>query len=259
MSYTKNVSAGKKVTVNVAEISPVGSTDGYFGNSLVVNPMPAQNITRDILLNVLKFDVHLNVVYGNNTVNPGQSVSAYKAYIQPDDSTPGQRIEINGTRRMFINFENSVCPDFTLYDRKLYFLIGTPDYTICDVRQDSLSPTPTIVKFTNVNNKFTIENPSPSQNIINITIPLYKRLLCDVYYKYDDNGVETYVNCTRAYCSELNDEPTYNVQSAANRGWLWLAKGYTYTFEFEVNGSTITKSYYVNPNLDEKVLIHFEY
>jgi hypothetical protein len=118
MSYTKNVSAGKKVTVNVAEISPVGSTDGYFGNSLVVNPMPAQNITRDILLNVLKFDVHLNVVYGNNTVNPGQSVSAYNAYIQPDDSTPGQRMEINGTRRMFINVANGTCPDFTIYDVK---------------------------------------------------------------------------------------------------------------------------------------------
>lgn len=258
MSYIRNVSAGKKVTVNVAEIPPSGNTDGYFGNSLVVNPMPAQNITRDILLSVLKFNVHLNVVYGSNTINPGQAVPSYKAYVQSSDGY--NKIEINGQRRMFINVQNDVCPDFTLYSRNLYCTIGTPDDSVVGTAASDLT---TIVKYTTIinvgsNPTNVIENASPTPNTINITIPLYKRLRCDIYYKYLDNGTTKFAYCKNAYCTELGDIPTSQAPQTLQQK-MWLIKGYTYVFEFEVDGNIITKSYYVNPNLDEEVLIHFEY
>ncbi len=257
MSYIRNVSAGKKVTVNVAEIPPSGNADGYFGNSLVVNPMPAQNITRDILLSVLKFNVHLNVVYGSNTVNPGQAVPSYEAYVQSTDGN--NKIEINGQRRMFINVQNDVCPDFTLYSRNLYCTIGTPNDSVVGTTDSDFTQ---IVKYTTIikiseNPTNIIENASPTLSPINITIPLYKRILCDIYYKYVDNGVTKFAYCKKAYCTELGDIPTTQSQQVQTK--MWLIKGYTYVFEFEVDGNTITKSYYVNPNLDEQVLIHFEY
>lgn len=257
MSYTREIQAGRKVTVNVAEIPPTSDSDGYFGNSLVVNPMPEQNITRDILLNVLKFNIHLNVVYGSNTVNPGQAVQSYEAFVTcPDNGI--NRIEINGQRRMFINIDNGVCPDFVFYSRNLYYSIGTPDFGIVGTAVGDMDQ---IVKYTtpiNVGSIPTkiIENVSPTLNTINVTIPLYKRLRCDIYYKYLDNGTTKFAYCKNAYCTELNDVPIS--QSPSLQRKIWLIKGYTYVFEFEVDGNTITKSYYVNPNLDEEVLIHFE-
>lgn len=252
MSYTRNIQVGKKVTVTATK------RDEYFDGSVVVQEMPAQDITREIYLHKYEFDVILNPIYNN------QSVQNYQGWASNGDNNSIKRFEVNGEKKSFLNIQNSVFPQFKYYGNHMYVNVGIPDFNICDAKYDNLS-NPTIVKYTSILHNISspniyIQNTTPPNVPLTIDIPLYKRILCEIKFKYTDNNNQIqYYNCKRAYCTELDDVPTAtrDGQSDIYKASIWLIKGYTYTFEFEINNSIVTRTYLVNPVLDEKVIIQF--
>ena len=240
MSYTNQVPAGRKVTVNVAEIPFSSQKDGYFGKSLVINPMPAQNITREIRLDKLCFDVVVNFVHGPKEANAGQP---FTNIFEGDIMSPylGNRIEYNGQRRVSIHMSNTNVDSysFKFYDRIFIadvadshdvFIGSTGGSTIFGYR-------PGNADYINGGRNINIDAQTKPVSPLVFNIPVYKVMACSARYKYkDENQQDVFVIPSSVVCEGNRDSVT-----ASNGSWF-LLMNYTYTFTFNVNGNTITKT-----------------
>jgi hypothetical protein len=246
MSYTNQVTAGRKVTVNVAEIPFSSQKDGYFGKSLVINPMPAQDITREIRLDKLCFDVVVNFIYGPNDVNAGQPFTnvAEGSIISP---YLGNRIEYNGQRRVSIPLSNS---NISTYSFKFYDRIFIVDFADSHDVFAGLTGNdvvfgyrPGLATYENGGRNITINNPTKPGAPLVFNILVYKVMACSARYRYtDENEEDVFVVPSSVVCEGSRDSVT-----ASNGSWF-LLMNYTYTFTFNVNGNIITKTALIQPS-----------
>lgn len=244
MSYTNQVPAGRKVTVNVAEMPFSSQKDGYFGKSLVINPMPAQDITREIRLDKLCFDVIVNFIYGPNDANAGQPFTniAEGSIISP---YLGNRIEYNGQRRVSISLNNS---SISTYSFKFYDRVFIVDFADSHDVFTGLTGNvvfgyrPGLATYENGGRNITIANQAKPVSPLVFNIPVYKVMSCSARYKYkDENQQDVFALPTSVVCEGNRDSVT-----ASNGSWF-LLMNYTYTFTFNVNGNTITKTALIEP------------
>lgn len=247
MSYSRDIQVGKKVTVNVAEISPTGTEDGYFANSLVINSMPNSDITREIKLKTLCFDVVINFVYGDNDANVGQPfTSIYKVNII--NPSLYRKIEQNGQRTNLISRTNTNINQYSFkyYDRNLVTVLGDSRYTFEGINGGPVYG----YRAANLgNNIINIQNTAPSDVPLVYNIPVYKVVYTAVSYKYKDNNnqdVYAYPYKAREINSEDGFESNPSDPSPAAASNYYIV-GHTYQFTFRVNGVDIVKTGTIQP------------
>lgn len=245
MSYTNQVTAGRKVTVNVAEIPFSSEKDGYFGKSLVINPMPAQDITREIRLDKLCFDVVVNLIYGPNDVNSGQpftniyEINIISPYL-------GKRIEYNGQRKVSIHMSNTNVNSysFKFYDR-LFIVDAADSYAVFidSLRDDVVFGYRPGRTSETGGRDIIINNPTKPGAPLVFNVFMYKVMGCSARYRYEDeNQQEVFVLPSSVRCEGNRDTVD------ASKGFWYLLMNYTYTFTFDVNGNTITKTALIQPS-----------
>ena len=259
MSYTNQVIAGRKVTVNVAEIPFSSQKDGYFGKSLVINPMPAQDITREIRLDKLCFDVVVNFVYGPKEANAGQP---FINIFEGDIISPylGNRIEYNGQRRVSIHMSNTNINSysFKFYDRIFIADIADSHDVFIGLAGGStiFGYRPGKADYENGGRNITINNLTKPGAPLVFNVPVYKVMSCSARYKYkDENEQDVYVLPTSVVCEGNRDA------EVGSEGSWFLLMNYTYTFTFNVNGNIITKTALIElpyPGYNQQLSLVFE-
>lgn len=240
MSYIRQIEPGKKVTVNA-------NKTGYAPNSIVINPMPAQNITRQIFLT--RTGVTAKVIYGPNAENPGEELLTYYGIITPSQNS---QLFINNNSVSVIHTYsyNDKFPEFNTQGNPFVIMVGDTDYS----RLFTIDTT----------GKLYYVKTMPRnvyENIINNTeleIVLYKAILGVM--KFFLNGVEVSVPYSQYklidfYCSEIGDYiGDYAKLMGLVDGSIVVNKytymiGYTYTFILEdPQGNTITRNIQINPS-----------
>lgn len=240
MSYIREIQAGKKVTVNVSKA-------GYAPNSIVINPMPAEDITRQILLT--RNAVTIKVIYGPNTENPGEEVLIYDGIISPNGNNA--QLLLNGNSVEQILVSNDKFPPFNTQGNPFFILIGTKNYA----RLYPSNASGGVVQYSN------IMPIDIGQNIINnseLEIVLYKVIVGRMVFMLNGNQVnlgDVGYKLKDFYCSEIGDYigeyaklmGLVNGSIVANRYSYMI--GYTYTFILEdPQGNTITRNIQINPS-----------
>lgn len=239
MSYTKQVQPGAKVTVNA-------SKTGYTPNSIIIDSMPSQNITRQIFLT--RNGVAVKVIYGPNTENPGEEVLIYDGIIQP---TNNSQLLVNGNSVQEIHVDDDKFPSFNTQGDSFYVMVGVNNWA-------RLFPM-------NGGGELYYCKTMPrniNQNIVNnseLDIILYKAIVGLITFTFNGNS---HTNPTvfgyklkDFYCSEISDYigdyaklmGLVNDSIVPNKYSYMI--GYTYTFVLEdPQGNTVTYNVPINPS-----------